>query len=173
MDPARGQPFPLHQIHFLAGVKGSTWLGHSTAKCLRFPLNYEGVRTNSNSAKNARPVLSRDVALIVLKDNLPQVGILERNQGEVAPSDSLVHASYAADRRYRLTGHFGCHLLQQDEDLWFTDCDTHAASSGGPVLVKRDDSFRLAAIMVAVTTNNSIAVPIAKSLDLLGLAECQ
>jgi Trypsin len=34
MDPWSHKPFPLDQIHFLAGVRGSSWLGHSTARCL-------------------------------------------------------------------------------------------------------------------------------------------
>ena len=56
---------------------------------------------------------------------------------------TLVHASYPADRRYMLTAHFGCHLLERDPDLWLTDCDTTAASSGGPVFVQRNGNLRL------------------------------
>ena len=70
------------------------------------------------------------MVLIVLKDDLNNIAPLELERAEVQSSDiSLVHASYPADRRYVLTGHFGCHLLARDQDLWFTDCDTHAASS--------------------------------------------
>ena len=41
MDPWRKTPWPLHDIHFLAGVRGPENKGHSTAKCLHFPRNYE------------------------------------------------------------------------------------------------------------------------------------
>jgi V8-like Glu-specific endopeptidase len=71
---------------------------------------------------------------------------------------SLVHVSYASDRRYLLTAHFGCRMLRRDRDLWFTDCDTHAGSSGGPVLVRTHEHLKLAAIMVGVAPA-SIAVP--------------
>jgi V8-like Glu-specific endopeptidase len=33
MDPWRRKSFPLDQIHFVAGVRGSGWLAHSTASC--------------------------------------------------------------------------------------------------------------------------------------------
>jgi hypothetical protein len=52
--------------------------------------------------------------------------------------------------------------LAQDRDLWFTDCDTHAASSGGPIFIQYNDDLKLAAIMVGVAKHSySIAVPIA------------
>ena len=41
MDPWRKTPFPLHDIHFLAAVRGPANKGHSTAKCLHFPKDYE------------------------------------------------------------------------------------------------------------------------------------
>ena len=167
MDPWRRKPFPLHQIHFLAGVSGSGWLGHSTAKCLHFPAEYEYVGpTKALSSLPFRQVpqraLLRDVVLIVLKDDFDDIAPVELNRAEVLGSDiSLVHASYPADRRYVLSGHFGCHLLAEKQGLWLTDCDTHAASSGGPVFIQRKDDLKLGAIMVGVTSKSaSIAVPI-------------
>jgi protease YdgD len=154
MDPWRRKPFPNHQIHFLAGVRGSDWLGHSTAKCVCFPLDY-----GYGGSRKAAP--RRDVALIVLKDELHDINPLKISVADARSAGmSLVHASYAADRRYRLTAHSGCHLLSHDQGLWLTDCDTHPASSGGPVLLQTEDGLRLAAIMVGVVKDSaSIAVP--------------
>jgi protease YdgD len=168
MDPWTRKPFPLHQIHFLAGVRGSSWLGHSTAKCLHFPPGYEYV--GPSGALLAQGVslsaFLRDVVLIVLKDDLSDIAPLKLDRAELQSSDiSLVHASYPADRRYALTGHFGCHLLVRDRDLWFTDCDTHAASSGGPVFIQRKESLGLAAIMVGSGTSGSVAVPLPNWVD--------
>jgi hypothetical protein len=75
VDPWRRKPFPPHQIHFLAGVRGSDWLGHSTAKCLHFPPEYEYVGPSkilpSLPFQNVpRRAFSRDVVLILLKDEL-------------------------------------------------------------------------------------------------------
>ena len=179
MDPWSRKPFPLHQIHFLAGVRGSSWLGHSTAKCLHFPPEYEYV--GPSRILPSLPVQDvpqraflRDVVLIVLKDDLNNITPLELDRGEVQSSDiSLVHASYPADRRYALTGHFGCHLLARDQNLWFTDCDTHAASSGGPVLVQRKGGLKLAAIMVGVAgTAGSVAIPVPNWIDVVAERNC-
>jgi protease YdgD len=179
MDPWRRKPFPFHQIHFLAGVRGSSWLGHSTAKCLHFPADYEYVGPSKilpslPFQKVPRRALSRDVVLIVLKEKLDNPHPLEIGRDEGESSDlSLVHASYAADRRYRLTGHFGCHLLGREDGLWFTDCDTHAASSGGPVFIRGERDLRLVAVMVGVVKDlASIAVPARSWIDVAAKRNC-
>jgi protease YdgD len=112
--------------------------------------------------------------LIVLKDDLNNITPLELDRAEVQSSDiSLVHASYPADRRYVLTGHFGCHLLARDQDLWFTDCDTHAASSGGPVFIQRKNDLKLAAVMVGIVTNaGSVAVSVTDLIDVVAKRIC-
>ena len=121
-----------------------------------------------------RRAFLRDVVLIVLKDDLNNIAPLELDRVGVQSSDtSLVHASYPADRRYALTGHFGCHLLSRDQDLWFTDCDTHAASSGGPVFIQRKENLGLAAIMVGVAgTSGTIAIPVPNWVDVAAEGNC-
>jgi hypothetical protein len=179
MDPWRRKPFPLHQIHFLPGVRGSDWLGHSTAKCLHFPPEYEYVGPSKilpslPPQEVPRRAFLRDVVLIVLKEELNNVAPMEIDRAEdQSPNLSLAHASYSADRRYLLTGHFGCHLLARDQDLWFTDCDTHAASSGGPVFIQSKEKLTLAAIMVGVVRGSaSIAIPAANWIDVVARRDC-
>ena len=179
MDPWRGKPFPLHQIHFLAGVKGSGWLGHSTAKCLHFPHEYAYVGPSKSLPSLPfqsvpRSALLRDTVLIVLKDDINNVPPLQIDRSKRQGSEvALVHASYPSDRRYVLSGHFGCRLLARDQDLWFTDCDTHAASSGGPVFIQGTKDLKLAAIMVGVARKSfSIAVPIANWIDVATKRTC-
>ncbi len=179
MDSWRRKPFPLRQIHFLAGVKGSGWLGHSTAKCLHFPPGYEYVGPSKILPSLPfqdvpRRALLRDTVLIVLKDELNTVPPLQIDRAKAQGSDiALVHASYPADRRYVLSGHFGCRLLARDQHLWFTDCDTHAASSGGPVFIQSKDGLKLAAIMVGVAKQSySIAVPVADWVDSAAKRNC-
>jgi protease YdgD len=163
MDPWRRQPFSVGEIHFLAGVRQSKWLGHSTAKCLHFLPGYEYVDHS----------FSRDIVLITLNDNLNDIAPLELDRTEVQSSDvSLVHAAYPADRRYVLTAQFGCHLIKGDQSLWLTDCDARPASSGGPVFIQMKEGPKLAAIMVGVGPSGSIAVPIANWLDVLGARHC-
>ena len=62
VDPWRGKPFPLHDIHFLAGVRGGENKGHATAKCLRFPAAYRFQETG--------PDFATDMAEIVLNEKL-------------------------------------------------------------------------------------------------------
>jgi protease YdgD len=179
MDPWSRKPFPLHQIHFLAGVKGSGWLGHSTAKCLHFPPEYEYVGPSKILPSLPfqdvpRRALQRDTVLIVLKEDLNNIPPLQIDRAQAQGSYiALVHASYPADRRHVLSGHLGCRLLAQDRDLWFTDCDTHAASSGGPVFVQRKEELKLAAIMVGIAKQSySIAVPVSKWIDVAAKRTC-
>jgi len=163
MDQMRREPLPVDEIHFLAGVRKSKWLGHSTAKCLHFLPGYE-YRDKS---------FSRDIVLITLNDNLNDIPPTELDQTEVQTSDiSLVHAAYPADRRYLLTGQFGCHLIKHDPILWLTDCDAHPASSGGPVFIERKEGLKLAAVMVGEGPSGSIAVPIANSFDVSAVRDC-
>jgi protease YdgD len=175
MDPRRRKPFPLHQIHFLAGVRRSSWMAHSTAKCLQFPADYEYVAPTRSrvSPKVPQGSLRTDIVFIVLENALTEIAPLKIDHADSRIANlSLVHASYAADRRYRLTAHFGCHLSGEHQGLWFTDCDTHRASSGGPLLVETERGAKVAAIMVGIATKAaSIALPL-DGLEVERAREC-
>jgi V8-like Glu-specific endopeptidase len=72
-----------------------------------------------------------------------------------------------------LTGHFGCRLMARDQGFWFTDCDTHPASSGGPVLIQKGQDLKLAAIMVGVAKETaSIAVPATNWIEIAARRNC-
>ena len=162
-DPLHRKPFPLDEIHFLAGVRGSKWLGHSTARCLHFAADYDfGAQS-----------FSKDVVLITLNDSFNDIVPADLNRTDVlGPDTSLIHAAYPADRRYVLTAQFGCHLVTQDKNLWLTDCDARPASSGGPLFIQRDDRLKLVAIMVGVAHQGSLAVPIPNWIDMSVARSC-
>jgi protease YdgD len=167
MDPWHRKPFPVDEIHFLAGVRRSKWLGHSTAKCLHFPPDYE-YRDHPSS---------NDVVLIMLNDSFHNIAPSELDRAGAQGSDislvySLVYAAYLADRRYVLSAQFGCHLLAQDHGLWLTDCYARPAGSGGPVFVQRNDGLKLAAIMVGTAPSRSVAIPIPNWVDLPAARKC-
>jgi protease YdgD len=165
IDPRRAAPFPLHDIHFLAGVRGAENSGHSTAKCLHFSASYEFPPKDlptTPARKIALHDLATDVVEIVLNDKLAVDPMPIAEGVDPHPGLSLVHAAYPADRRLVLSAHFGCQLLRSDlkPPLWFNDCDTHPASSGGPLLTKVDGVLQLAAIMVAAGNGSpNVAVP--------------
>lgn len=168
MDPRRRAPVPLHYIHFLVGVRGSEYRGHSTAKCLHFAAGYAPKGTLPIAPAREVPLrdLATDVVEIVLNDKLEVDPVSIAERVDPHPGLSLVHAAYPADRRLVLSAHFGCQLLHFKRSLWFNDCDTHPASSGGPLLTKIDGVLQLAAIMVATGKHTAnVAVQISAGKD--------
>jgi protease YdgD len=163
MDPWHQKPFADDEIHFLAGVRKSKWLAHSTARCLHFLPDYQ---YSDHS-------LVGDVVLITLADDIKSVPPVQLDASDVVgPNVSLVHAAYTADRRYLLTAQFGCHLIAHDLSLWLTDCNARPASSGGPVFTQTKDGLRLAAVMVGVGPKGSLAVPITKIPEVSSARSC-
>jgi len=178
IDPWTRKPFPLHQIHFLQTVRKAEPKGHSTAKCLHFPADYEyggpgKILPGMPAQKAPLRSLLGDVAAIVLKDKL-DVSPMPLAEGVLPqPGMPLVHASYPADRRYILSADSGCRLLREVPRLWLTDCDTHPASSGGPVLTASDGVLKLAAVMVGTAERTyTIAVPVPEWIDLARNSQC-
>ena len=161
IDPRRQAPFPLRDIHFLVGVRGSENKGHSSAKCLHFKFALKDTPPIAPAREVPLRDLATDVVEIVLKDKLEVNPVAIAESVDSHPGLSLVHAAYPADRRHVLSAHFGCQLLDSDlkPPLWFNDCDTHPASSGGPLLTEIGGVLQLAAIMVAAGKPN-VAVPI-------------
>jgi V8-like Glu-specific endopeptidase len=104
--------------------------------------------------------------LIVLREELEKITPLQTRSIDINANTTLVHASYAADRRFVLTGHFGCRVLREAGGLWFTDCDTQPASSGGPVLIQNEGELKLGAIMIGISNDSqSVAVPVSSWID--------
>jgi protease YdgD len=145
--------FPPNDIHFVAGVRGPQHKGHSTAKCVLFPLELPGP-----VSAQTPPHPSRDIA-VILKSPLPvcPAGITEVT---VRPRQGLIHGAYAADRRYALSAHFGCPIVGSSSSgsLCVTDCDTHPASSGGPLLVEEGGGSSVAAIMLGACRRHGVAI---------------
>jgi protease YdgD len=173
MNEAKSQPFPLRNIHFLAGVRGGERRGNADAKCLRFLKGYSYV---AQRTANGVPLsaMFQDVVAIVLdrQIDVPPARMADSRTRETG--QALVHAAYPVDQRFRLSAHVGCRLLQPNRPVpvWLTDCDTHPASSGGPVFVDEDGELRLAAVMVGAGARNSTAVPLAQWQDLLDGYRC-
>ncbi len=175
MDKWKKKPHPSHHIHFLAGVRGGKHKGHATAKCLRFVEGYEYMPP-PRSPRGALPIeaFTQDVAIIELSERLA-VEPAPLSEGlELRSGLDLVHAAYSADRRYALSAHFGCRLnmIRHDTGLWFTNCDTHPASSGGPILVRDNNQMKVAAILVGGNILRSVGLPISKWLRLLEGPSC-
>lgn len=174
MDDAKAKPHPMHNIHFLAGVSGEKHLAHAKAKCLRFLKGYAYVPVRN---ANGVPLtaLYQDVAAIVLTTKLALEPATVADLRPREPGESLVHAAYPSDRRYQLLAHVGCRLLRPNRPvpIWLNDCDTHPASSGGPVFVEESGHMRVAAVMVGAGRRNNTALPIAVWQELLDGKGCE
>jgi hypothetical protein len=117
----------------------------------------------------------KDVVAIVLQDRLSVTPVALAGLIVPLPGMSLVQAAYPADRRYALSAQFDCQLLQPDlaRPLWIDDCDTHPASSGGPVFTKSDGVLKLAAVMLGrMEPRLSIALPISEWIELTRNIDC-
>ncbi len=171
-------PVPTHQIHFLAGVPGKIEKQHSIAKCVHFHPGYAlGDADNPGVAPSATgPVsdLAHDVAAVVLAQDIPLEPAPLAHNLEARGDLDLVHAAFPLDHRYALTAHFNCPLKKvEDGPLWRTECDTHPASSGGPVFVDVGGKLELGAVMVgAIPHQASFAVPVSDWADLVRDASC-
>jgi protease YdgD len=173
MNDATGQPHPLRHIHFLAGVRGSKHAAHAKAKCIRFLTGHTYVP--QKSAKGVPlSAMFQDVAAITLDAGLVIEPAIVADARPREPGEPLIHAAYPADRRFQLQAHTGCRLLQPNRPVpvWLSDCDTHPASSGGPVFVEENGSLALAAIMVGAGRANTTAIPIATWQELLDGKPC-
>ena len=167
IDPRRKVPFAIKDIHFAAGVRKDTALGRSTAQCLKLPEEYryvgpERVLADLRYQRVPFQHFKLDLAIIVLADDIPAAGVAPLVGKDVFTAGlPLIHASYPMDRRYRLTADESCSAMDREDGVWLTDCDTHGASSGGPILVWDEGQLKVAALMVgSIPGIATLAVPV-------------
>jgi len=117
---------------------------------------------------------AKDVVVLVLNESIAVDPAPLAKGATPWPGLKLVHAAYGVDRRFALSGHFGCKLLGLEQPFWINDCDTRPGSSGGPVFVTRDDKLELAAVMVGgVPGRVNAALPISAWSSLADSTECR
>lgn len=177
VDPERRTPVPLRDIKFSAAVRGADDKGHSTARCLRFAKNssFEAIQTGENDSRDFAISAATDFVLIVLNDRLSVLPAPVADSVVAKPGLRLVHAAYPADRNFVLTAQFNCQLLRADlrGPLWFNNCDTHPASSGGPIFITEDGRLALAAIMLGMQERiSNVGLPMSEWQPLLREAVC-
>ncbi|MGI9381876.1 MAG: trypsin-like serine peptidase [Methyloligellaceae bacterium] len=167
VNKGSGATVPLANVHFIAGARRDTHLGHAKPACIRFMEAPPAPR-----AKGADRFRT-DVAVIVLNDDVKVEPAALADETSYEIGLPLIHPGYGRDRRYMLTADRTCRLQKRVKGLWLTDCDTNFGGSGGPVLVKRQDGLAVAAIMVGGVRNKySIAVPISTWRDLARAKSC-
>lgn len=177
LDPATREIVPLERIHFLTGVFGSRYTAHALPKCVVLADDLK--KRASPPERRPPPVrglarFANDFAILVLDKPLATPPIPVVAAYSATTPGPLLHAAYAGDRRQRLTADRGCRLRATKDGLWLTDCDTHYAGSGGPVLVEQAGAIRLAAVMVGVLSGQAtVAVPAARWAHVARSAACR
>ncbi|MFO1091529.1 MAG: trypsin-like serine protease [Hyphomicrobiales bacterium] len=177
VTPWDRKPVPAHDVHFVAGVNREASTGHSVAACIRFgPGALEasaGFNPNLDVQKAPLAAAVGDIAIIVLKDNLAVEPVPPSPAGIDREGLKLAHGAYPADRRYQLMADDGCSLLGTDSGLWLTACDTYPASSGGPLFVRQNGGWTIAAVMVGfIDGDATVAWPLSAWKDLPLTPEC-
>jgi V8-like Glu-specific endopeptidase len=158
-DMARGQPFNLDRIHFTAGVHRDRNLGHSTARCLRFPKHYEFIRPEKltpDLPTQTVPLAAfkQDLVMIVLTDPITAVTPYALAAGApLQPGTTITHAGYSADRRYILSLHEDCEVSTIIETVVATSCDVHLGNSGGPILINTGKGMEVAGVLTGSGDN--------------------
>ena len=148
-----GRPFQPGSVHFVAGVKGDNYLAHSRARCMRFLGKPEF---------NRLPTLESfltDVAVIALEKPMTLKPLAIDNSYVPVATSELTHTGYGRDDKYRLLAHRKCRPKGAKQGLLFTDCDTNHGGSGGPVLVRSGEDYKIVAAMSGVIQGRfSVAV---------------
>ena len=152
MDPWSRKPFPLHQIHFLAGVKGSGTVGLLRPRYLfHFP---PGINEHVGPIKILPSIpfqavvpqraFMRYTVLIVLKDELNNVPTL--------PIDHVRGAGFRHRTRARILRRSPMQVSKWA--LWLPPAGArsrpfglptaiaHVASSGGPIFIQYNDNLK-------------------------------
>ena len=168
MDAFRGKPLAAARFHFLPGWQRQKYLAHGIGKCVRV---MDGFRA---TAKPTLDTMARDVAVIVLKDKIEIPPLATAENVELTDKTSLLHAGYSRDKQHLLMGDANCSILEENEHVILTDCDTNRGASGGPVLVlTNDEEFQAAAIMVGGFANDAnVAVKLSAVSKFLETATC-
>ncbi|MEM8796615.1 MAG: trypsin-like serine protease [Pseudomonadota bacterium] len=148
-------------VHFVSGFRRGEYIGASTARRIILPVNYSFKLEKGNEA------LLQDIAVILLEKEIDAASVA-RTESARPTGAPLSHVSYPRDRPYLPVIDDQCKLLGEKSGLWFTNCDTNFGGSGGPLMVRSGEDFKIAAVMSAIVPGRfSIAVPIRHFAPLL------
>jgi protease YdgD len=180
IDAFKNTPLAARDVHFVARVRKDQSLGHARGQCLKFPSGFKMLAPERTLPDIGMQLVSleffkRNLAVIVLEADIPKAGTATLAQGgTMTPAESLVHAGYGGDRRYRLSADRSCSVASIDDGLAATTCDSPVASHGGPMFVSRANELRLAAVLVGTSgkTQATLAVPVSEWPDVPLEATC-
>jgi protease YdgD len=159
-----GAWLPACALHFLAGYQRGAYLAHSLV------VSYE-LAGGETMRENGRPKdPTKDWAVLTLAKDLgavadalstapinPDLIQIHRQLG-----GDFVQAGYSRDRPHILTRHDNCRLqnFARQGHLVFHQCDATFGDSGSPILLRRGDSYQVAAIHVAIDRKRGLGIAV-------------
>jgi protease YdgD len=166
-NPQTGEPLPLTNYHFLAGLMRDQFLGHAKAKCVKVNPDYK-----IEAEKIAR--MHNDYAIVMLDKPLSIVPMPLADGAPLKVGDAVTHAGYGRDRPFAISVHADCHVTAMDGTVAMTDCDSNFGQSGGPILKRSGETWTLAGIISGGKEKQWTGGPTAAAwLDFLATASCE
>ena len=168
VNPRTGNPFPVSEVHFVAGWYKGQRTGHRRAKALAIHPNYLAQKRTSVSD------LGADIALIRLKSAMKPA---EAQPFPVVqpplPGEGLTLVNYRRDRPHALTYQPDCPYNTITGAVLTINCPVVQGASGSPVFRAGDETPHIVAVIVAKASGGPIrafavradqSVPLLKSI---------
>ncbi len=173
IDPRTRTMFRMENINFAAGVFRDTVKARAKAACIRFPPGHvyagpERLLPDLPAQNVPFESFRLDIAMIVLDRDITSVAPLPLAKDmDLQPGAAVLHASYPVNRRFILSVQENCRITGRTEGLLATDCDVRPASSGGPLIVRREDQRLIAGVLTGISGGvASIFVPVSEWRDM-------
>ena len=136
--------FPAQYITFVAGAEKDSFQGVSNATSYKIPPSFNPGKLSSPES------IKDDWALLKLQKPLgSRLGFLTlTNEKLLKNGQNVFQAGYRADRPYVLTVESNCSIAEfyESRSIIRTSCSTLSGDSGGPVLIKHNEQWKLAGI---------------------------
>lgn len=166
VDPRMRKRIAAHRVHFAAGLARDKAAARAVARCVAFLGDGAPIFSKATPEETMR-----DAAVIVLEKPL-DIAPIPLSEDRAAAGMVVTHAGYGRDRRYVLSIHRGCKILDDAGPLHLTDCDTNFGQSGGPVLIDENGERRLAGIMVSFSDQGNIMLGVEAWRELIKAPGC-
>jgi len=144
-----GKVFPPGAVHFVAGWRRGTKVGHSKAAAIPVHPDYD------RRAEIGPENVAADLALIRLAEPIAQE---KAPFFHIAPPPGLGKAltiiSYREDRAHALTRQKGCEIRSIHGANMDLDCNVTFGASGSPVFVSQGGESRVVAVVSEMTEEN-------------------
>jgi protease YdgD len=145
-------------LHVLAGYDRGSYAAHLPVADVALSPNYDGARPFAS--------LRDDWALLILTAPAPaDVAPLAVAREPIKPGEAAAFAGYHRDRAHVLLADQDCKVgppmrTSEGARMMSHDCAAVQGSSGGPLLVKRGESWVVAGVAVATAKNGNPAAPV-------------